>query len=123
MEIDWVAAWFDLIALWDTTISFWMSATFAVIVATHALGSRVTPLLTRLLAGLYGAFSLYTLIRLIGLSDDSRYISERLAEAQIRLRPEGFSWSVISDVILWWIFVIGSVLTIYFILSAPRKFA
>ena len=123
VETDWVAAWFDLIALWDTTISFWMSATFAVIVAIHALGERVTPSLKRLLAGLYGGFSLFTLVRLVGLAEDGRFISERLAEAQIRLRPEGFGWSAASEAILWWLVIGGIIATIHFILSAPRKFA
>ena len=123
LEIDWVAAWFDMIALWDTTISFWMSVTFAVIVAVHALGKRVTPPLTRLLAGLYGAFSLFTLFRLIGLAEDSRFITEHLAAAQIRLRPEGFGWSAMSESILWWVVVVGIIATLHFILTAPRRYA
>ena len=58
-EIDWVAAWYDTWTVIDSTINFWITATFAVIVAIHALGEKATKQVTRPVAALYAGFSDY----------------------------------------------------------------
>ena len=123
-EIDWIAAWYEVSASWDTTISFWMTATFAVIVATHALGERVTLSLTRLLACLYGAFSLYTALRLWSTTEEGLYIFEQLQAANLMLKPADYldSSNVYQDVVLWLIIGLGSIATVYFVFSAPRRY-
>ena len=36
-EIDWLSAYYGVFDAWDATFNFWITATFAVIVAVHAI--------------------------------------------------------------------------------------
>ena len=122
-EIDWVAAWYENYGVWDTTISFWMLGTFAVIIATHALGNRVTPQLSRLLVSLYGAFSLYTLIRMYSIGLEGLYILDQLQMFGVNILPAAVftSPAFFSDIVIWLIITIGTLATAHFIWTAPRR--
>ena len=42
-EIDWLNAYYGVFNTWDATFNFWITATFAVIVAIHAISKTITP--------------------------------------------------------------------------------
>jgi hypothetical protein len=93
-EVDWVAAWYGVWNIWDSTIGFWMTATFAVIVATHALGNRATREVTRPLAILYATFSTYTILRGITISLESNRIAEEVSKPEIDMFSHLYSFPV-----------------------------
>ena len=123
-EVDWVAAWYEIWGVYDATINFWITVTFAVIVAVHALGIRATRQVTFPLAALYTSFSLYTALRSIGLYSDTKKVVEELKKADIdffQYNSTTLDWGALADVVLAAIFLFGTVFTIYFILTAHKR--
>ncbi len=122
IEIDWFAAWYGNFQVWDSTINFWLTATFAVIVAIHALGERATKRITRLVAALYGAFSLYTALRGLAISKETLYLMETIKSLGIDAEASFFSSAgVYADALMLVIFLFGSVATTIFVLTASRE--
>ena len=122
VEIDWIAAWYGVYAAWDATINFWLTGTFAVIVAVHALGKRATKPVTRLVASLYGAFSVYTLMRSVAIGAETFFIAERIESLGIsseRVFFSDFGWY--ADYLMLGIFMFGSVATVVFVVTAPGR--
>ena len=122
VEIDWISAWYGLYGAWDSTINFWLSATFAVIVAIHALGTRATKSVTRMVAALYAAFSLYTMLRAFGIGKETIFVREKIKSLGIEAEESFFSsLASYADFVMLGIFFFGSVATSIFVLTAPRR--
>ena len=47
VEIDLWPTWYAAFSTWDSTINFWITATFAVLVASHSLRNSMTTQLSR----------------------------------------------------------------------------
>ena len=121
-EVDWVTAWYEIWAVFDATINFWITATFAVIIAIHALGDRATKPVTRPIALLYAGFSLYTAFRTAGISMESQKVIEEISKPDIDLFAYySFNWGGIGDGVLFVTFLIGTIYTIYFVLTAHKR--
>ena len=121
-EIDWITAWYGSYAAWDESINFWLTATFAVIVAVHALGDRVIPLLCRIIAFLYLAFSFYTGSRIVSLALEGAYIMEQMEKIGVELKADYFgSIGFYGDLVLYGLFFFGTLATVVFVLTAPRR--
>ena len=122
-EVDWVAAWYEIYAVWDATINFWITATFAVIIAVHVLGPRATKTVTIPIALLYTGFSLYTGFRFMGIGIESLKVVEEISKFDIDLfsHYSWFNWGRASDIALAVTFVGGTIYTIYFVGSAHRR--
>ena len=120
-DIDWMAAYYGNFELGDSTINFWLTATFAVIVAVHALGANVTKNLTRLIASLYALFSVYTWIRYLYLVDQFEFVSNRVQELA---NSETFGCGetcFVLDSVIEMLFLGGSLATVIFVLLASRR--
>ena len=121
-EIDWLAAWYLSYGVWDSTINFWITATFAVLVAVHALGDKATLQITRPIAMLYGAFSIYTILRAIGIYGEASRILEIVTDPSIDLFANGtYRFGYFADYLLWAIYACGSIYTTYFVATAHKR--
>lgn len=121
-EIDWLSAYYGMVTAWDATFNFWLTATFAVIVAVHVLNRGITTKLKWFLFSLYGLFSIHMFSRSIYVSKEGILIQERLAELGISISPEHYflSANAAADFSLLLLFLLGSLGTLVFIASAGK---
>ena len=112
------SAWYAAFGTWDSTINFWLTATFAVVVAAHTLRESMTKRLARLLAWLYGAFCLYTLLRGGSLYIEGVSLSSQMMANGIRFTLLGSILNLLSNITILAIFCFGSIATIRFILTS-----
>ena len=120
LEIDWVNAFYSMMGLWDMTLNFWLTATFAIIVAVHVLGDGVTARLRWLILMLYSFFSAFTLSRSLAIGVQSEYIESRLKELGIDLVTQE-SIILLSDLLLLTLFLIGTIGTLVFVYTSGRS--
>jgi len=122
-EVDWVAAWYDIWGVADATLNFWITATFAVLVAVHALGNRATKQITLPIAILYTGFSLYTAFRVVGILRETQKVVEEITKPDINLFAHytGIGWGTLADYVLFGTFVFGCIYTVYFVITAPNR--
>ena len=121
VEVDIWNAWFAAFATWDATINFWLTATFAVIVSTHTLSHSITPSLRRLLATLYIAFCVYTLLRGTSLYLLGVQLSSEMMSQGVRFSPATALANFLSNVAIILIFVGGSIGASRFILTTSKS--
>ena len=122
-EIDWVSAWYDTWAVMDSTINFRITATFAVIVAIHALGEKATRHVKIPVAALYFGFSMFSASRMGLIFTESETIMRALQEAGIDMFGDGATygfWTAVGVVSLVLTFVFGTCYTLYFVLRGSK---
>ena len=117
VEYDLWSAWYGAFSTWNSTINFWLTATFALIVATHTLSQSMTITLRRLLSYLYGAFCTYTLLRGISLYLEGVNLSSTMIAHGIRFSPASALTNFLSNVVILLIFLFGSAGALRFLLS------
>ncbi|MEM7218926.1 MAG: hypothetical protein AAF515_11225 [Pseudomonadota bacterium] len=117
VEYDLWSAWFGAFGIWDSTINFWLTATFALVVASHTLRNTMTLGLRRILAYLYGAFCAYTLLRGISLYLEGLNISQAMIAHGIYFSPMSAWANLLSNVMIFVVFVFGSVGALRFLTS------
>ncbi len=120
VEINWFDAYYNLFAVWDSTVNFWLTATFAVIVAAHVLREASSKSLTRLLAFLYVGFSLYVFFRGISLFYETFFILDKLSEIGLESNAP-LPFGEIGDVIICVLFLVGTAATTHFVLSSAKQ--
>ena len=124
-EIDWLNAYYGVFGIWDATFNFWITATFAVIVAVHAISKTITTKLRWFLLVLYLLFSATMLSRAAVVTRESFIVNKRLHELGITLYPDTteYLWSAtfFFDLSLLLLFIVGSIGTLAYIWSAGRE--
>ena len=118
VEFDLWSAWYGAFGTWDSTINFWLTATFALIVATHTLSHSMTVTLRRLLAYLYSAFCIYTLLRGTSLYLEGVNLSTTMINHGITFSPASALANFLSNVTILLIFLFGSAGALRFLMAA-----
>ncbi len=116
-EVDFLSAYYGMVAAWDATLNFWLTATFAVVVAVHVLDRGITTRLKWLLFFLYGLFSIHMLSRSVYITNEGILIQERLREMGIEISSADYFLTAqsIADFSLILLFLSGSIGTLVFI--------
>ncbi|NRB70948.1 MAG: hypothetical protein HRU51_03430 [Xanthomonadales bacterium] len=122
VEIDLWSTWYAAFSTWDSTINFWITATFAVLVASHSLRNSMTTQLSRYLAGLYVAFCLYTLLRAGSIYVEAYKLSWVMMEYGIGFSRASSLMNFLSNLTMLLIFIVASFVTVRFVLAtAPDR--
>ena len=124
----WSAAMEQYLSLWEilkTNFDFWLTVTFASIVAIHALGRRVTIRLSLIVGLLYLAFSVYTFIqRKIILDQIYGVLGHAVTGANaIGLQLPANEWADAGLIAHQVLFFAGTLVTAIFILRAHKRYA
>jgi hypothetical protein len=107
------------LTLIDSMLQFWVSITFAVIVAVHFVGDRLGRQMYLLLTGLYALVSVVSLARYIGAAIQiAHYLKMLTAE---REWPVPFAVSAVSGFGTGLLLIFGSVGTLYFMYSVRKS--
>ena len=122
VEIDWLGAYYGMVTAWDATLNFWLTATFAVVVAVHVLDRGMTKQLKWFLFSLYGLFSIHMFSRSVYVTNEGILIQEKLRDLGIEISSSEYFLSAHSaaDFSLFMIFVLGSIGTLVFIFFSGR---
>ncbi len=122
-EVDWLGAYYGMVTAWDATLNFWLTATFAVVVAVHVLDRGITPKLKWFLFFLYGLFSTHMLSRSIYITKEGILIQDHLRSLGIQISPEDYFVSAqsIADFSLILLFAFGSIGTLVFIFYSGKR--
>ena len=113
-------AFFQLLQLIDITINrlesvfqFWLSATFAAIVASHLASDRLTKAYASVLIGLYLVFTFSVVVRMMAFRETlERYLSQG---AEIRGDSLGSSVVGLVNASIWATVILGTLATVVFI--------
>ena len=111
---------FQLLQLIDITINrlesvfqFWLSATFAAIVASHLASDRLTKAYAIMLTGLYLVFTFSVVVRMMAFRETlERYLSQ---VAEIRADSLGSSVVGLVNASIWATVILGTLATVVFI--------
>ncbi len=111
---------FQLLQLIDITINrlesvfqFWLSATFAAIVASHLASDRLTKAYASMLTGLYLVFTFSVVVRMMAFRETlERYLSQ---VAEIRGDSLGSSVVGLINASTWATVILGTLATVVFI--------
>ena len=111
---------FQLLQLVDITINrlesvfqFWLSATFAAIVASHLASDRLTKAYASMLTGLYLVFTFSVVVRMMAFRETLGRYFLQLAE----IREDSLGSSVVDLVngSIWATVILGTIATVVFI--------
>jgi hypothetical protein len=124
----WSAGMEQYLSLWEilnTNFDFWLTVTFASIVAIHALGRRVTIRLELIVGFLYVSFSAYTFIQREIILDQIYGAVDRAASGAnaIGLELSPNAWADVGLVSHQFLFFTGTFVTAVFILRAHKRYA
>lgn len=112
--------YFQLLQLVDITINrlesvfqFWLSATFAAIVASHLASDRLTKAYASMLTGLYSVFTFSVVVRMMAFRETLGRYFLQLAE----IREDSLGSSVVDLVngSIWATVILGTIATVVFI--------
>ena len=111
---------FQLLQLIDITINrlesvfqFWLSATFAAIVASHLASDRLTKAYAIMLTGLYLVFTFSVVVRMMAFRETlERYLSQ---VAEIRGDSLGSSVVGLVNASIWATVILATLATVVFI--------
>jgi hypothetical protein len=111
---------FQLLQLIDITINrlesvfqFWLSATFAAIVASHLANDRLTKAYASMLTGLYLVFTFSVVVRMMAFRETlERYLFQ---VAEIRGNSLGSSVVGLVNASIWATVILGTLATVVFI--------
>ena len=111
---------FQLLQLVDITIhrlesvfQFWLSATFAAIVASHLASDRLTKAYASMLTGLYLVFTFSVVVRMMAFRETlERYLFE---VAEMRGDSLGSSVVGLVNTSIWATVILGTLATVVFI--------
>jgi len=112
--------YFQLLQLVDITINrlesvfqFWLSATFAAIVASHLASDRLTKAYASMLTGLYLVFTFSVVVRMMAFRETLGRYFLQLSE----IREDSLGSSVVDLVngSIWATVILGTIATVVFI--------
>ena len=112
---DLIERFYSAVALSDSILQFWISITFAVIVATHFVGNRVGRTMHFLMTGLYALVSVISIARYLGNS--IQLISFTDALRAIDEWPVPWIYSAVAGYGTLLLLVLGTSGTLYFMHS------
>jgi hypothetical protein len=118
-EASVIDLFYSAVALSDSILQFWISITFAVIVATHFVGKRIGSTMYLLMASLYGLVSIVSIARYLGASVQLIHYVDALREAGEW--PVPGIYSVIAGYGTLLLLGLGTVGTLYFMRSVRRS--
>jgi len=97
----------------ESVFQFWLSATFASIVASHLAGEKLTKIYAGMLTGLYLIFTFSVIVRSITWSGALERYSEMLHTLRGDL-GESATFSIVNGSI-WATLILGTLATVIFI--------
>ena len=97
----------------ESVFQFWLSATFAAIVASHLAGEKLTKIYASMLTGLYLIFTFSVIVRSITWSGALERYSEMLRTLRGDL-GESTTFSIVNGSI-WATLILGTLATVIFI--------
>ena len=113
-------SYFELLQMVDSTVGrlesvfqFWLSATFAAIVASHLASDKLTKMYASALVCLYLVFTFSVVVRVAAWRTTLEQYLQRLAE--LRGEPGGAAVFDLINYSLWATIMLGSLLTVLFI--------
>ena len=113
-------SYFELLQMVDSTVGrlesvfqFWLSATFAAIVASHLASDKLTKMYASALVCLYLVFTFSVVVRVAAWRSTLEQYLLRLAE--LRGEPGGAGVFDLINYSLWATIILGSLLTVLFI--------
>jgi hypothetical protein len=98
---------------------FWLSSTFAVLVARFLAGDRLSKPMLWLLAALYAGAAVRWAVLYIMLGDRTQVYRARLVESGFADIPRERGHIVTSELILYSLFLIGTIVTVHFCVRGP----
>ncbi len=97
----------------ESVFQFWLSATFAAIVASHLASDRLTKAYASMLTGLYLVFTFSVVVRMMAFRETlERYLSQ---VAEIRGDTLGSSVVGLVNASIWATVILGTLATVVFI--------
>jgi hypothetical protein len=112
--------YFELLQMVDVSINrlesvfqFWLSATFAVIVASHLTGDKLTKIYAGMLSSLYLVFTFSVIVRMIAWRDTLQ--SYFAALSAIRSEQGGAGMMSLVNNSIWATVLLGTIATVVFI--------
>ena len=109
---------YSAVALSDSAMQFWISITFAVIVATHFVGKRIGRTMYVLMTSLYALVSLISIARYLGAS--ARMILYTNALREGGEWPVPWIYTVVAGYGTFLLLVLGTFGTLYFMYTVRR---
>ena len=100
----------------ESVFEFWLSATFAAIVASHLAGEKLTKIYAGMLTSIYLIFTFSVVVRSMAWNDALERYSKML-----RTLRDDLSESVTLDLVsvsMWATFILGTLATVFFIWRA-----
>ena len=119
-------SYFEILQMVDSTINrlesvfqFWLSATFAAIVASHLAGEKLTKLYAVVLTSIYLVFTFSVAVRITAWrSSLEQYL---LRASEIRGDAGGSAVFDLINISLWGTIILGTIATIIFIWHSYRS--
>ena len=119
-------SYFEILQMVDSTINrlasvfqFWLSATFAAIVASHLAGEKLTKLYAGVLASIYLVFTFSVVVRITAWrSSLEQYL---LRASEIRGDSGGSAVFDFINISLWATIILGTIATVVFIWHSYRS--
>ena len=113
-------SYFQLLQMVDVSINrlesvfqFWLSATFAAIVASHLAGDKLTKVYAAMLSSLYLVFTFSVVVRMMTWRDTLKTYFDALTE--IRGEQGGAAMVDLVNNSIWATVILGTVATVVFI--------
>ena len=113
-------SYFELLQMVDVSISrlesvfqFWLSATFAAIVASHLAGEKLTKIYAGMLSSLYLVFTFSVIVRMVAWRDTLQ--SYFAALSAIRDEQGGAGMMSLVNNSIWATVLLGTIATVVFI--------
>ena len=119
-------SYFEILQMVDATINrlesvfqFWLSATFAAIVASHLAGEKLTKLYAGVLTSIYLVFTFSVVVRMVAWrSSVEQYL---LRASEIRGAAGGAATFDLINISLWATIILGTIATVVFIWHSHRS--
>ena len=105
---------YTVVALMDSTFQFWLSASFAVIIATHFAAEKLSRLVRRLVSTLYLTATILFLTRVMHVGYQFFSYNDMLIAEGLAPFPSHPAARVIISVGMLTIMVLGTIGTLYY---------
>jgi hypothetical protein len=122
-EAELVSAFHQTLEAIDSNFEFWLSATFALILAFYFASEKISNLMYRIVLFLYISTSVLMFGRLweFGMTNES--IRSQIQATGSETYIASFASNVLFGVGFWLIMIVGSIGTVMFVVSTKNKLA